>query len=401
MNKKRILVVVVAVLVLSLLVPQAVTRAANPPWFGQGCGTSYKGPGELRAGGYPPQNLTQDQRQWLFEVFGNNGLASVGYGGQSCPWQQTQPDPPHQAWFGQGCNTSYTGPGGLRAGGYDPTKLSRQQRQWLFEVFGNNGYASEGYGGQTCPWQQSNNPPPQQPPPTQPPAPPSSGGNGNNGNSGGGSSSSCSGALPPHMVVGAKGRVPLEGGSQDYTAVRDKPQGKIIAKVYSGKTFMVKSGPVCTKAIQGHLNWWKVDYNGTVGWMPEGYTGGPYWIEPMPKGNPSSSGGGSSSSIPSCNATSGCVMREKGDNARWWADSWAKGRCTGQSDEDWIVTYNTDNSTWKNANPVNIRFYAAWWSGALTYPWSAKAQVEDGMPPGITLCLGSKLSENDIRGTWV
>ena len=53
--------------------------------------------------------------------------------------------------------------------------------------------------------------------------------------------------------------------------------------MYSGNTFDVLSGPVCTVAQQGHLNWWKVKVGSKTGWMPEGYTGGPYWIEPAPK----------------------------------------------------------------------------------------------------------------------
>jgi hypothetical protein len=134
------------------------TPPSHPAWFGQGCGTSYTGPGGLRAGGYDPTSLSQDQRQWLFEVFGNEGFASVGYGGQTCDWQN--PPPSHSAWFGQGCGTSYAGPGGLRAGGYDPNSLGQDQKQWLFEVFGNEGTAPIGYGGQTCDWQ---NVPPQHP----------------------------------------------------------------------------------------------------------------------------------------------------------------------------------------------------------------------------------------------
>lgn len=160
MNTKRIVFActLLFVLVLSALLPTAAS--AQNPWFGQGCGTSYTGPGGIHAGSYSPQTLSQEQRQWLFEVFGNNGIASEGYGGQDC--NNNPPAPSQPAWFGQGCGTSYTGPGGLRAGGYSPQNLSQEQRQWLFEVFGNNGTASVGYGGQTCSWQN------QQPQPTQP-----------------------------------------------------------------------------------------------------------------------------------------------------------------------------------------------------------------------------------------
>jgi hypothetical protein len=130
---------------------QEIPSTLPPPWLGQGCNTPHTGPGGLRAGDYDPNSLTQEKRQWLFEVFGNSGIAPVGYGGQTCPWQNTSP--PQQPWFGQGCNSAYTGPGGLQAGSYDPNSLSQERRQWLFEVFGNYGTAPVGYGGVTCPWQ--------------------------------------------------------------------------------------------------------------------------------------------------------------------------------------------------------------------------------------------------------
>ena len=40
------------------------------------------GPGNIAPGSYEPQGLTQEQRQWLFNYFGNQGNAPVGYGGQ-------------------------------------------------------------------------------------------------------------------------------------------------------------------------------------------------------------------------------------------------------------------------------------------------------------------------------
>lgn len=105
-----------------------------------------------------------------------------------------------------------------------------------------------------------------------------------------------------------------------------------------------------------------------------------------------------------CNPLSGCVLRENGSNARWWADSWHKGRCNSQTDQDWIVTYRTDNDTWRRADISKMRFYAAWWSKVAVYSWAGKAQVEDATTPGITLCIGSGrglITGNDIKGTWV
>lgn len=40
------------------------------------------GPGGITVGSYSPQDLTQEQRQWLWQQFGHNGEAPVGYGGE-------------------------------------------------------------------------------------------------------------------------------------------------------------------------------------------------------------------------------------------------------------------------------------------------------------------------------
>lgn len=45
-------------------------------------------------------------------------------------------------------NPNEVGPGGIKPGSYDPTKLTQEQRNWLFRYFGNTGEASVGYGGQ-------------------------------------------------------------------------------------------------------------------------------------------------------------------------------------------------------------------------------------------------------------
>ncbi len=109
---------------------------------------SGSGPGGIVAGGnYAPQDLTQEQRDWLFHAFGHEGQASVGYGGEPCG-QTPPPAPPAEPSFG--CATTETGPDGIHVGGYDPTSLSQNQRQWLWERFGHPGTSPVGYGGENC-----------------------------------------------------------------------------------------------------------------------------------------------------------------------------------------------------------------------------------------------------------
>ena len=42
------------------------------------------------------------------------------------------------------------GPGGIRSGKYAATSLTREQQQWLFQLFGNQGQAPSAYGGESC-----------------------------------------------------------------------------------------------------------------------------------------------------------------------------------------------------------------------------------------------------------
>lgn len=43
------------------------------------------GPGGIVPGNYNAQQLTQDQRNWLFNYFGHSGQAPQGYGGENAP----------------------------------------------------------------------------------------------------------------------------------------------------------------------------------------------------------------------------------------------------------------------------------------------------------------------------
>jgi hypothetical protein len=112
------------------------------------------------AGDYPPQNLTQDQRQWLYNVFhpGTHDTASVGYGGERCGGNATGDS--NQTWFDAICAKSDRGPNGIRPGAYNPQELTQDQRNWLWAEFhpaqANQG-ASQGYGGEMCSWQNGQN----------------------------------------------------------------------------------------------------------------------------------------------------------------------------------------------------------------------------------------------------
>lgn len=100
-----------------------------------------------------------------------------------------------------------------------------------------------------------------------------------------------------------------------------------------------------------------------------------------------------------CNPASGCVLKENGTNARWWADSAVKTTC-GSGANNWLVTYNTNNDTWRRlADFTRIRFYASSWS----VQWlTSSAQIPDHRPPVITLCFGgNRFSYNDVMSTWV
>jgi hypothetical protein len=87
-----------------------------------------------------------------------------------------------------------------------------------------------------------------------------------------GDGASCPGALPSRLIIGERGSVLPDGPNR----VRVGPAGAVIGKIPEGQSFAVLAGPRCTS---NHIAWWKVDYNGLVGWTPEGQ-GINYWLEP-------------------------------------------------------------------------------------------------------------------------
>lgn len=100
-----------------------------------------------------------------------------------------------------------------------------------------------------------------------------------------------------------------------------------------------------------------------------------------------------------CIPANGCVPREPGHNAGWWWSSYYKassGTCAG----DWVVTYST--TSWPSSYSSRVRLWGADWS-KITWPLYSSNHVQalDGVPPGITVCLGARFTEYDIRGTKV
>jgi uncharacterized protein YraI len=83
----------------------------------------------------------------------------------------------------------------------------------------------------------------------------------------------CNPALLPRLRIGEKGRVT----PGDPNNVREQPgqSSRYVGEIPGLGVFTVLEGPRCT----GDGSWWRVDYNGLVGWTIEGI--GDYWIEPV------------------------------------------------------------------------------------------------------------------------
>lgn len=83
----------------------------------------------------------------------------------------------------------------------------------------------------------------------------------------------CPGTLASRLVAGEQGRVaPGNANNIRSTASTD---GQLLGEIPAGGTFLILEGPTCA----GGYAWWRVDYNGTVGWTVEG-SDTEYWLEP-------------------------------------------------------------------------------------------------------------------------
>jgi uncharacterized protein YraI len=90
----------------------------------------------------------------------------------------------------------------------------------------------------------------------------------------------CAPALPTRLYVGGQGQVtpgaPNILRSQPYRGGDSIVLGEIPAL----GIFTVIGGPSCYDG----MSWWQVNYNGQIGWTPEGANYGVYWTEPITSG---------------------------------------------------------------------------------------------------------------------
>src|SRR5689334_14371066 len=84
----------------------------------------------------------------------------------------------------------------------------------------------------------------------------------------------CAGAPPTQLQIGEQAQRPLGTGSN----VRAEPNTRadFLGQIPAGGIVDVIDGPVCADGYA----WWKIDYQGLVGWTPEGI-GSDYWLQPL------------------------------------------------------------------------------------------------------------------------
>lgn len=84
----------------------------------------------------------------------------------------------------------------------------------------------------------------------------------------------CAQGMPGRLIVGQYGQV-TPGVPNN---VREQPgtSSKYLGEIPPGGLFKVLDGPRCASGMA----WWRVDYNGLIGWTPEGQAGD-YWLEPV------------------------------------------------------------------------------------------------------------------------
>ncbi len=87
-------------------------------------------------------------------------------------------------------------------------------------------------------------------------------------------SMTCPEALPSRLIVGERGRV-LPGDSNNLRAAAAVAADR-VGRIPPNGSFTVLDGPECHDGYA----WWRVNYNGAVGWTAEGNQDG-YWLGPL------------------------------------------------------------------------------------------------------------------------
>ena len=88
--------------------------------------------------------------------------------------------------------------------------------------------------------------------------------------------------LTPRLFVGGSARVtPGDPNVVRSQPTRNNSVSAIIGQIPGGGTFVVIAGPQCNEGFY----WWQVNYNGLIGWTPEGQNS-IYWLEPLTTATP-------------------------------------------------------------------------------------------------------------------
>ena len=85
---------------------------------------------------------------------------------------------------------------------------------------------------------------------------------------------SCGTAPSPRLTIGEPTRV--TPGLPNNIRSQPGQSGELLGEIPGGSFFEVLEGPTCSS----NMYWWRIQYNGIIGWTAEGLTGD-YWLEPQ------------------------------------------------------------------------------------------------------------------------
>ena len=188
---------------------------------------------------------------WVEPVVANNGCAitpRLTPGGQG----RVTPGLPNvirnQPWRGAGSSIIGLIPAGGVFNVQSGPSCANGIQWWLVQYGGVTGWTGEGEGATY--WVE-----------------PASGGN----------PGICSGALPPHLTVGASA---YASHNIDVPLYPQASSGAPILTMPAGSWFRVLSSPVCSEGVQ----WWLIRFNNYEGWIKES-NGSVYTVDPWVCGN--------------------------------------------------------------------------------------------------------------------